>query len=185
MGTTTTYALTYADSTSNVNLWTHFQNLATDVDTTLLTRFGVVAYWPRTTSVSSLAGAETSISRIDNIAFLGGVFYTIETTTLSTSVVAGETGKLAIRLSTAGVATTASAALDIVEFNANSGTAPQQGAQCVAYYAPAGNATGSVLLTVGRTGGTGTVTVNGNSTQPIVLMVKAWGKAPTASGVSL
>src|SRR5258706_1110203 len=111
MGTTTTHALRYPDSTSNVNLWTHYQNLADDVDAVLTARYGVIAHWTRTTNKQrTAAGAEVGVVRIDNIAFKAGVHYTCETNALALNVVSGELGVAKFRLATGGAtATTASA----------------------------------------------------------------------------
>lgn len=182
MGTTTAYALRYADSTSNVQLWTHFQNLATDVDTTLTTKYGVIARWTRVTSRTAGAATEVPMVRIDNIAMLGGIYYTIETNSLDAANTTTDTGVLFIRLSTAGAATTASAQLGYAQWN-SSGSTPRQAPVMIAEYAPVSNVTASVLLSV--RGGSSSVTINGTATQPIVLTVKAWGKAPTPSGVDL
>jgi hypothetical protein len=184
MGTTTAYALRYADSTSNVQLWTHFQNLATDVDTTLTTKYGVVARWSRITSRTSVGGVEAPVIRIDNIPLLGGIYYTVETNSIDANVEADGTAVIYTRLSTAGAATTASAFIGYAQFNC-SAVAARQGPAVVAEYAPVGNVTASVLLSVGRTGGTGTVTLSAAAAQPIILMVRAWGKAVTPSGVDL
>lgn len=183
--TTPNYALRYSESTDNVQLWTQYQNLATDVDTTLITKFGILGRWRRETNKTSTGGTETGIVRIDGIPFLANVYYTIETNSLDCTVVSGETGYVNARLSTAGAATGASAQLGSTPVNANSGTSPRNGVILVAEYAPVANATGSVLLSVGRIGGAGNVTVNGSSTQPIILMIKAWGKNPGVSGVDI
>src|SRR5690242_17581320 len=170
MGTTTTHALRYADSTSNVQLWTHFQNLATDVDDTLRTKYGVIAWWSRTTTKTFLAaGAEVPVLRIDNIPLLGGVHYTFETNSLNLATAAGETGIVYARLSTAGVATTASASIGSTEGSCNAVYQPRTSLTLVANYTPGGNVTASVLLGLARSGGSGNVDLVGSAGQPIIL----------------
>lgn len=190
MGTTTTHALRYADSTSNVNLWTHFQNLADDVDAVLTTRAGVIiAHWTRTTNKQrTAAGAEIGVIRIDNIAFKAGIHYTIETNALALNVVSGELGVAKFRLATGGViATTASAQIGAAQGGASSATlaALVNSPIMVAEYLPGADTVGSVLLTLDRQSGTGDVFMLGSATQPIIVMVKAWGKAVTASGTDI
>lgn len=187
MGTTSAYALRFADSTSNAELWTHFQNLATDVDTVLTTKFGVIARWRRETSKTFLAspGTELGVVRIDGVALLGGIYYTIETNSLSITSVSGETALSNARLSTGGAATIASAVIGYVEANCSTAFSPRQSPTLVAEYAPVSNVTASVLLTITRSGGTGNTVMNGSATQPIILMVKAWGKAVTPSGTDI
>jgi hypothetical protein len=184
MGTTATHALRYPASTDNVQLWTHYQNLAEDVDNTLLNRYGVIRRWRRETD-KTFTGTEVGVVRIDNIPFKANVFYTVETNSLKMTVVSGETGIVRARLSTSGAATTSSAQIGSAEGNANTAFTPVQSPVLVAEYAPGSDVTGSVLLTLARSGGSGNVTLGGSSTQPILLMVKAWGKNPGTSGVDI
>jgi hypothetical protein len=186
MGTTTTHALRYADSTSNTQLWTHFQNLATDVDDTLRTKYGVIAKWKRTSTKTFLAaGSEVPVLRIDNIPLLAGIQYTFETNSVMGATAANETGILYCRLNTAGLATTASASIGSAEWTCDAVFAPRQSITLVAEYSPGSNVTASVLLGLARTGGSGNVDLVGNAGQPIILFCKAWGKAVTVSGVDL
>jgi len=43
MGTTPNYGLRYPDPTDNVELWTHIQNLAEDIDTDVATAVGIAS----------------------------------------------------------------------------------------------------------------------------------------------
>lgn len=190
MGTTTTHAIRYPDSTSNVNLWTHYQNLADDVDLLLTSRVGVViARWTRTTTKQrTAAGAEVGVARIDNIPFKAGIYYTCETNALALNPVSGELGVAKFRLATGGAtATTASAQIGAAQGGASSATlaALVNSPILIAEYAPGADTVGSVLLTLDRQSGSGDVFMLGSATQPIIMMIKAWGKAVAASGTDI
>jgi hypothetical protein len=155
------------------------------VDATLTTRFAIIQWWSRTTNKSGVS-AEAGVLRIDNIPFLGGVFYTIEVNGIVCSTVNGEAARLRLRLSTSGAATTASAQIAEALANGSSAFVATQSPQLVANYAPGGNATGSILLSLALAGGTGTVSLSASATAPLTIIVKAWGKAPAApAGVDL
>lgn len=185
MGTTATYALRYPSSLGNVDLWTHYQNLADDVDVVLLNKFGCIRRWRRETNRTSTGGVETPVMRIDNIPFKANVLYLVMTNSLELQTISGETGYVIARLSTSGVATIASAQIGSAKGNANTAFDPRQGPTLVAEHTPAVDQTGSVWLGVGRSGGSGDVILRGSSVQPICLYIMAFGKNPGLSGVDL
>lgn len=146
----------------------------------------ILSYHKRTSSKTFLAaGAELGVARLNSIALLGGYRYTICTSNLTISTVSGETGKASLRYSTSGTAGTSDTILGSVEANTNTAFRPVQTPAMAFTYSPGANVTFSVVLTILRSGGSGNVTMNGASDQPIELWIVANGPDTGDTGVDL
>lgn len=185
MDTTTVYDLRYPEPTDDVRVHEDIQALAEDVDTVLSTEFGIIGHWARTSDKTSTGGTEVGVIRIDNLALKGGVHYEFYTDTLNLQAISGETGAVYIRLSTSGNATTSSAQLTRAQGNPSTAFQPVQSPYICASYFPSSDVSVSVLLSLGRTGGSGNVILRGSSDAPIRLKCRANGRFPVASGVDI
>lgn len=190
MGTTANYDISYPDSTSNVQLWTHIQNTAQSTDDAIT---GVVAALPhvvargtRGTNSSASTGNEVSVFRFDDIACKVGRVYQITATNMGlapASDVAAEVPITRWRYTEDGsTPSTSSTELVAYRVGAPSATnAPIFG--FTGFYVPASNTTLSLLLTFQRTGGTASITLNAATVMQFVLT--DIGADPGATGTAL
>lgn len=187
MGTTPNYAIRYPASSAAVTPYQHIQDAATDVDTVLDTYFGVVKRGRRTTSTGTTTG-EIGALRVDSIPIKAGFFYKICTSPLFVvGTATADVNGCGIRVSTSGVATTASGQLAQVQVPCGSTLHPPGFASMVIPYIAAVDQTLSVLLTVFRgTSGTGTASLQTNTSFPSVdLWVECRGLDTGDTGVVL
>jgi len=187
MGTTPNYALRYPASSAAVIPYQHIQDLATDVDTTLDTYFGVVKRARRVTNTATTTG-ELGALRLDSIPIKAGYFYKICTSPLFVvGTATADVNGVSLRASTSGVATTASGQLTQVQMPCGSTLHPPGFPSIVLPYISAVDQTLSVLLSVLRgTSGTGTASLQVNTTFPSVdLWVECRGLDTGDTGVVL
>lgn len=144
---------------------------------------GTMLAWGQRTSDKS-GTSEVGVLRLDSITCQTGYRYLIQTCPLRINVVSGETGAARLRYSTSGNAGTSDTQITMAESNASSSFAPNNSHSLNATLAP-GTVTLSVLLSLVRTGGSGTVTMTGSATQPIELWVTMAGPDPTDTGVDI
>lgn len=144
----------------------------------------MIAYGNRQTD-KTYTGTEVGVLRLDSITVKAGFRYLIMSSSLRLGVVTGETGKASIRYSTTGSATTSDTVLSSVEANVNTAFTPAQTPAIITSYTPASSGTLSILLTVYRSGGSGNVTMTGNSAQPIELYVVVAAADPGDTGVDI
>lgn len=156
-------------------------------DLTDATAQGIIAggYGRRTTASLSTT-TEVGVLRLDGLALTAGRQYMISTCPLNMfSTVAGDLIEAAIRVSTVGAATTTSTHLTGLAESAYSGGGSQR-TQCLQVtYAPGATGTLSVLLSVARSGGTGSVSIIGSAGYPIELWVEDMGLAAPDSGIDI
>jgi hypothetical protein len=146
---------------------------------------GSVARANRTTSSSSTT-SETGVLRLDNVPVSAGREYRIWTSPMIfQSTVAGDLVNAHIRYNTAGTATTGSTQLTGLVDTANSASGPQKTKGLTALWVPPTTGLVSILLSVSRDGGTGSVALNASSPYPIDLVVEDAGADPGNTGVVL
>lgn len=141
---------------------------------------GILARGNRTTS-SSTTTTEVGVLRVDNIPIVAGRAYPVWTCGLYLiSSVASDLPEAKVRYSTSGVATTASTILAKGEDQVTSGTQPVSTIAQGVYVATV-TGTLSLILTVSRSAGTGSVSIFGTSE----LFISDAGVDPGDTGVDL
>lgn len=148
-------------------------------------RTGIIARGRRVTT-SSTTTTVVGVLRLDGIPIIGGRTYKISTSCISMqSSVANDIVTSNIRYTTDGsTPTTSSAALGGVSATVTN-TSFGIAVPFIGYYYPTSNETLSVLLTVGRTAGTGNVSLGGSAVQPIDLFVEDAGYDTGDVGVDI
>lgn len=141
---------------------------------------GAQLAWGNRPSASSTTTSEVGVLRLDNIPVVSGMSYRIWTGPLYLLTTASDTVRAAVRVSTSGAATTSSTSVGNGVQLVSNNIQPPSGVLIVKYDAVA-TGTLSVLLTVARTAGTGSVsiTVGGD------LLVECLGPTLTDTGVDI
>lgn len=148
-----------------------------------------VARARRETNASATSAAtELPILRLDDIPLLGGQSYNIWCPPLNPgNSVGGDTVIFRLRYtedgSTPTIASTQLAAERWISAGTGSTTEIKMGPKVD--YNPAADVTFSILLTVARAGGTGTMTVQGSAVGPICINIDNMGDDPGNTGVPL
>lgn len=144
---------------------------------------GVIARGRRTTSTGNVTTTETGVLRVDNIPVYAGRIYKINTSNanMDTSV-DNDVGRLAVRYSTSGAATTSST-LGNQWRNTIDNNSQSNAEDLTMFYAPAADATLSVLLTLLRQAGTGNIIIFGSSSDVLDLVIEDLGLDPGDTGV--
>lgn len=144
----------------------------------------ILAYGERTTDKVS-TGAEVGVLRLDGVRILAGYRYTICTSVLGLAMAtSGDTGQALLRIRTDGTAAgTGDTLLQQADVNANSPFVPRNSATFAEPYLAATDGTLSVLLSLGRSGGLGNITMLGAATRPIRLFIVQNGVGPSDTGV--
>lgn len=146
---------------------------------------GIIARGNRTTN-SSTTTSETGVLRLDAVPFTAGKIYRIWTPPMIfQSTVANDLINARFRINTAGTATTSSTQLTGLVDNAASASGPQRTKGLTALWAPATSGVASILLSVSRDSGTGSVALNASSSYPIDLVIEDCGADPGNTGVVL
>lgn len=149
-----------------------------------LSQGGIIARGRRGTT-SSTTTSEVGVLRIDGVVVRQGRLYEIGTTPLATiSTVAGDHSGARVRYSTSGLATTASTVLmtSVGYTSSAANTTPTIWAKFI----PGADQTLSLILTVVRIAGTGTVSILINSGSPdIEIWIRDAGTDPGDTGVIL
>lgn len=147
--------------------------------------YGRVIARGRRESTSTAASAETEVLRVDGISLTSGKVYWITAgSLLLDTTVANDVGRVRIRLSTSGAATTSStqfASSNMTLDNATDGNNVHVGN----LYIPSGDETISILVTTVRQSGTGNISIVASSTNPLDLFVVDMGDDPGDTGVDL
>lgn len=167
---------------SGVFSTTTFNALGTYVDDV---RVGIVARGRRTTTSSSTT-TEVAVLRIDDIPVLAGRTYKISTSCMSIgSTVNGDIALANIRYTTDGsTPTTSSTALGGLGVQVPS-AAIGMAHPFIGYFFPSSDQIFSVLLSVARASGTGSVSIGAVATQVIDLIVEDMGFDTGDVGVDL
>lgn len=148
---------------------------------------GVIARADRTTS-SSTTTTEVGVLRLDNIPIKAGRFYKVCVAgIILNSTVAGDLLEARIRGNTAGVATTGSTQFGSMADSSHSASGSQKVQPVQAMYPiPGGDVTLSVLLSIARVTGTGTVGIPVTAPQyNIDMWVEDLGIAPSDTGTDI
>jgi hypothetical protein len=146
---------------------------------------GIVARANRTTSSSSTT-SEVGVLRLDSVPISAGRMYRIWTSPMIfQSTVANDLINAHIRYSTAGTATTGSTQLTGLVDNAASASGPQRTKGMTVPWVPVATGVASILLSVSRDSGTGSVALNASSPYPIDLVIEDCGADPGSTGVIL
>lgn len=144
---------------------------------------GAIARGRRTTATGNITGTETGVLRLDSISVYAGRLYRISTSDINMDTsVANDVCSARIRISTSGTATTASTQIanirQTIDSAADSNIVPLN-----TFYAPASDATLSVLLSAIRVTGTGNLVVFCSGTDILDLVVSDEGIDPGDTGV--
>lgn len=146
---------------------------------------GIVARGSRPTNSAGVTTTETSVVRLDNVALKASRLYVVRTNAIQVfSTVAGDTVKVNLRYTTTGVAaTTASTILATTYERAHVAGGAGGGAIMFFEYLPVqvSDVALSVLLTLTRNTGTGTVNLLAN----IDMFIEAFGADPGDTGIDL
>lgn len=160
---------------------------ATDVN-----QFGAVAYGSRSSIAGPTSGAtELGILRLDNLNLTAGYFYLVLVGNLRVDMsVVTDRAKFILRYNSAGTATTSSTALARSER-----AIPTSGDDLNSFPKPMGwiipgssTTTGSVLLSMSRPSGTGTLTAPPSpyaSDELVTMAILNFGPAPADTGVAV
>jgi hypothetical protein len=147
---------------------------------------GVLKRGNRTSSSSTTTTTEIGVLRVDAISISPGRLYRISTSPLIfNSSVANDLIQAGLRYTTSGTAGTGSTQLTALVDTSYTGSGSQRTKSMVAYLVPAAAAVLSVLLTVVRGGGTGSVSLNATTAYPMDLVVEDMGLDPGNTGTSL
>lgn len=146
----------------------------------------LIKYGARATN-STAAAAEQPVLRVDDLRLVSGNRYAVQVLSVNmVATVANDRGNLNLRVSQAGVATTASTLTQI----SNSAPLPASASGSEisiggTFVATANSTTGSVLLTHSRFAGAGNISLQGGTQFPIELIVYDLGPDVGNTGVSL
>jgi hypothetical protein len=152
---------------------------------------GVIAYGTRPSSNGNVAAftpsgsTATGVLRVDNIEFISGRRYMIQSSDLRVDLgTATDRARFEVRLSTSGAATTSTA---IWARSESSSADLNNMAQIERVYTPSSSTTtGSLLLSVSRPSGTGTISVlAGTDDETLWIAVTDLGLAVADTGVVL
>lgn len=140
----------------------------------------------RRTTGSSTTTTEVGVLQIDGVPVQAGRVYLIETNAVGVdTTVANDGGRLQIRVATGGAtATTSSTVLDLAQ-QVIPNIAHSEHFPCGAMYPAASDDVLSVLLTVARSSGTGSLSVVADPTFPVDLLVWDAGVDPGDTGMVL
>jgi len=146
---------------------------------------GIIARGNRTTS-STTTTTEVGVERLDDIPVYAGRSYKIWTSPLNLdSSVANDVVLAAVRYTTDGsTPSTSSTVLSAIQERCDDATNGPVLPFCCDY-SPAADQLLSVLLSVGRVSGTGSVSIIGSATRPINLNVEDMGPDPGDTGVDI
>ncbi len=150
--------------------------------------YGSIGRHQRTTSSSTTTTTEIGVIRLDNLTLPAGRRFLFNVSPLIfNSTVAADLISVRLRASTSGAATTASTALADLVDTANTASGSQKTSGLVVPYSPSGAETLSVILTLQRTGGSGTVglLVPASPTYDIRLDAYDIGVDPGSTGSNL
>lgn len=145
---------------------------------------GAIARGRRTTSTGNVTTTETGVLRIDSIPVYAGRLYAVRISNLNIDTsVDNDVGRGAVRISTSGSATTSSTLLGYTR-NTIDNASQSNVHPVVLYYAPAADATLSVLLTLLRQAGTGNIIIFGSGSGDVIdMVVEDCGPDPGDTGV--
>jgi hypothetical protein len=146
-----------------------------------------LAFAERTSDSSGSASTTpVSVERLDSIAIESGFsFYVCTSPLIFDSTVANDLAALSVYTSTAGAATSASTMLTQLVTPSYSASANQPTKGLRIPYRSATTGTLSILLTVHRATGTGTVKIKASSQIPLRFWVEAGGTSANDTGVDL
>lgn len=134
---------------------------------------------------SGTTTTEVGVMRIDNIPVYGGRAYKIWTSPLNLiSNTGGDLIEGRLRYDATGLAAT-TASTQLAAVGAIQGAIINQRVPFIARYAPAADATLSILLSVGRFAGSGTVRMSASGTYPLQLIIEDIGLATVDSGTDI
>lgn len=138
-----------------------------------------------TTKATAGAAVEVGVLRIDSMVFKAGRCYKISSGNVRMGAsVAADHFKTLLRYSNSGAATTASTEIARVEGTAPSATLGDSFGAMVGFVQPTVDETGSVILTLQRTNGTGVMTIQ-SDVSGLWLTVEDIGFAVPDNGIDL
>jgi hypothetical protein len=146
----------------------------------------IVARGQRTSNSTGSTGTEVGVLRLDGVAVLASRIYTIYTSPLIiNSTVANDVMEVFVRYSTTDSATTASTKVSSIAMSARSAGGVQYVIPFICDLPIAAAGSISVLLSINRTVGTGTVSITSSASYPIDLVVMDGGPDPGNTGIAL
>lgn len=147
----------------------------------------VVGRGSRTTNSSATSGTtELGVLRIDNLTLLAGQAYEVRTGNLRADLtVTTDRAVARIRHSSSGAATTSSDSFAVVEMATNPGDLNSLPPLMGWLFPTVDETDASVILTIARPTGTGTITLIADAGQGIQMFVIQRGTDPGDSGVDL
>lgn len=146
----------------------------------------ILAYGERT-SDKVFTGTEIGVLRLDGVQMFAGYRYIIRSSVLGLSMsTSGDTGQAFLRYRTDNnPAGTGDTIMQQADVNANSTFVARNSCTFSEPYVASANGTLSVLLSLGRSGGAGNITMSGSATRPIRLYIEQGGKDPGDTGVAI
>lgn len=165
--------------------WNNIADLLNAHDTALVGANKLLRRGRRTTG-SSTTTTEVGVLRVDSIPIISGHVYAILTSPLAIiSTVANDTPRANIRVDATGAsATTASTQLDLMQIPVTS-TTNSPLIPLTALYVSATTGLLSVLLSVSRAAGTGSVSIGAGTINPVDLLILDFGVDPGNTGTAI
>jgi hypothetical protein len=154
-------------------------------------QFGVVAYGTRQSAVTTSGGTVLGVLRLDNLSLVSGYLYLVYLGTLRPDLTAPTTdrAKYLIQYNSSGTATTSSTIISRSEGASSSGLDLNTVPSPTAIIIPStSTTTASVLLSVQRVTGTGTITTPPSpvaSDEYVTMTIINFGPAPADTGVAV
>lgn len=139
-------------------------------------------------SASTASSPATAVLRLDDIPLVAGYAYTIEAAFNADSTVASDILRIELRYTTDGSTPTVSSTQlpgAVGDFQTPTNATWRKADSLKTVYAPAGDETLSLLLTIGRIAGTGNCTLFADGTYLTEIFVYQSGPDPGDTGVSL
>lgn len=184
MSTLSASGIYIPESTDHARIWEHFSSLVATLDA----RPKGLAGFAQRVSNSTGTTTEVGVLRLDSIAVKSGRAYRIATSNLThDSTTSNDCLQCRLRLNTGGsAATTASTVIGNERPVRLTSTAEEIiSGGIYAIYQPGADTTISVLLTVARFAGAGTVNLNASATVPIEISIEDIGAAVADTGVDI
>ena len=145
-----------------------------------------IARTTRTSNSSNATITEVEVLRLDGIKFTAGRTYQLHTSSLLlVSSVTGDLIGVRFRYSSTGTATSSSTELHFGDRRIPTGGTSESFGVLARSYNPSSDETGSLLLTVARSAGTGNCQILASSAYQVELLVDDMGSDPGDTGTSL
>jgi hypothetical protein len=147
---------------------------------------GLIARYSRTSSISGVTTTETGYIRMDSISVRDGYRYQVVVPRVNVSVDAVDRiGRVRLRAALGSTATTSSDVIGETRVSQPTSTSQTNMDQMIAFYDASSDGYLSILLSVIRASGAGSVGLYASSGEPCWMYVMEIGITPSSSGTSI